>query len=86
MSILFIFIVAIGMAMDGFVVSLTQGMSLDKKKLVLSSIKIGGGYRIISWNNASRRLIIRRMFSILCFSLWTLDRIWNLDVIRFGHV
>lgn len=42
MSILFIFIVAIGMAMDGFVVSLTQGMSLDKKKLVLSSIKIGG--------------------------------------------
>lgn len=42
MSILFIFIVAIGMAMDGFVVSLTQGMSLDKKKLVLFSIKIGG--------------------------------------------
>lgn len=42
MSILFIFIVAIGMAMDGFVVALTQGMSLDKKKLVLSAIKIGG--------------------------------------------
>lgn len=41
MSILFIFIIAIGMAMDGFVVSLTQGMSLDRKKLIILSIKIG---------------------------------------------
>ncbi len=42
MSILFIFIIAVGMAMDGFVVALTQGMTLNKKKLIISAIKIGG--------------------------------------------